>query len=93
MFEIDDQSYSDYMKWAICNSGSSYSLKQILGMSLVKMFNLKKNPLGNGSTSWVCSELVGFVLKRFKGAELTDSDIETAGPKKIFEICEKLSKL
>lgn len=85
--DIDEDTYKKFMRWAVINAGAGYSLKQIFGILLIKIFRLKSNPFANGQCSWVCSELAGFVLKSFTKAALELSEIETMGPRKIYEIC------
>jgi len=85
--EISDEQYRSFMRWAIINSGADYSIKQILGIALFKMFNLDRNPFKNGTKAWVCAELVEFVLMKFIGVSIDEKELETAGPKKIHEIC------
>ena len=86
--EISDEKYRQFMRWAIINAGAKYSFKQPLGILLVKMFNLSSNPFDNGRYSWVCSELVGFVLSSFLAVEVKES-LDTIGPKGIYKLCEK----
>lgn len=91
--EADDEAYKAFMKWAVTNAGAPYSAKQVLGILLIKLFNLKKNPLSNKRSAWVCSELVGHVLGTFTKTEMGAADIESAGPKAIYEICLKNLKI
>lgn len=86
--ELSDESYRKFMRWAIENSGANYSTKQPLGILLIKLFNLGCNPFDNGRSAWVCSELVGFVLSEFLDLKV-DVDLETIGPRGIFDICKK----
>jgi ABC-type uncharacterized transport system permease subunit len=87
--DIPDEKYKEFMRWAIINSGAPYSIKQPLGILLIKLFNLKRNPLQNGRAAWICSELVAFVLSAFLGVDINMNYFETLGPKGVFEICKK----
>ncbi len=87
--EIPDQTYDAFMRWAIINSGADYSIKQPLGILLIKMFNLKRNPFANGSFAWVCSELAGFVLSSFLEVNIDKSELEVLGTRGIFDLCVK----
>ena len=66
------------MKYA----GLKYGKKQILGIALVSVFNLKKNPFADGMRSQVCSELVGRFLEEVLKID-TKFDLDIAGPKEI----------
>ena len=66
----------------------SYGLKQAVGILLVHMLELAKNPLSEGRLSQVCSELVGLFIKEVKGW-LIDFDLDVAGPRAIDEFLER----
>lgn len=86
--DVDGDDYKSFMREAVINAGAAYSTKQPLGIFLIKVFNLRKNPFRNGKAAWVCSELVGYVLcKILKRIELSEHDLEVLGPKGIFKIC------
>lgn len=86
---LPDEKYREFMRWAITNSGASYSSKQPLGILAIKLFNLKKNPFANGRYAWVCSELVGFLLSSFFNLKIDEKELDTIGPRGIFDICKK----
>jgi len=90
-FEADilEEKHKEFMRWAIENSGAKYGMKQPLGILLIKVFNLSRNPFDNGRKAWVCSELVGFALEKFLDITIEKESLETIGPKGIFEICLK----
>jgi hypothetical protein len=90
--EVPDETYKAFMQWAIMNSGYPYSLKQALGIGLVRVFNLKKNPFVNDKKSWVCSELAGYVLSKFLDISISADALDTAGPSAIFDLCVKYFK-
>ena len=83
-FDISKEKYRELVKLCMENAGVSYGFKQILGIGLVKLFNLKKNPLSEGRKSQVCSEVVGRFLQEILniGHEL---DLDVASPKDIQE--------
>ena len=91
-FEISDEKYKQFMQWAIINSGADYSIKQPLGILLIKLFNLKRNPFDNGRCAWVCSELVGYFLVSCMGVYISDINLEIVGPIDIFKLCQKYFK-
>lgn len=90
--QLGDDEYRRFMVWAIDNAGAPYSLKQALGILLVRLFNLRKNPLSADKKAWVCSELAGYVLSEFAKTEISNSELDVAGPKAIFDICQKYLK-
>lgn len=91
-FEISDEAYRKFLKWAIQMSGAPYGFKAVLGILLVRCFNLKRNPFSDDSHTWFCSELAGRVLIDFLGVKFDEKDLEVAGPKKIFELCSRLEE-
>lgn len=91
-FEISERQYREYLAWAIREAGAPYGVKAVLGIAVQRLFNLKKNPFSDRSKSWFCSELVGVVLRDFVGVQIKDEELESAGPRKIFEICERLAQ-
>lgn len=87
--DIDQADYRTFMREAIKSAGADYSKKQPLGILLIRVFNLRKNPFKNGKAAWVCSELVGYGLSKvLRKINLSDSDLEVIGPKGIFKICK-----
>ena len=60
----------------------SYGTLQLIGMGLVRLFKLKKNPFGDGAKTQVCSELLSKILERVKKWH-HDMDMEIAGPKEL----------
>ncbi len=89
-FEISEEAYKEYIKWAVRNAGVPYGLKTVLGILLVRVFNLKKNPFGDGQKSLFCAELSRIALSHFIGAYLPKEDFETAGLAKLFELCNRI---
>lgn len=63
-------------------SSLDYGIIQLLGIPLVYVFNLKKNPFAKGKKSQVCSELIGIFFKEVKDWDF-GLDLDTAGPKQI----------
>jgi len=84
--EIDRETYKKLLHYCMTNAGVDYGMKQILGMGLVKLLGLKKNPLSDGRKSQVCSELAGNLLESI---DVADLDLEVAGPKELNEFIRK----
>lgn len=89
-FEVSDESYRNYMRYAISNAGAPYGLKNVLGIAVMRLFRMGSNPWADGDRSQCCAELVGRVLVDFLKADVSNELLEAAGPRKIFEICKKL---
>jgi uncharacterized protein YycO len=89
-FEISEEGKTALLRWAVSEAGVPYGVKAILGILLVKCFNLKRNPFSDGQKTWVCSELAGAVLRDFFGAEISDDALEILGPSGIFDICQRI---
>jgi len=80
--ELTREQYKELIKLCMTNAGLDYGVKQILGICLVYLFKLKKNPFADGRKSQVCSEIVGRFLEQVLGWQL-DLDLDIAGPKQI----------
>jgi len=70
-------------------AGVKYGYLQILGIALVTIFKLAKNPFSDGRKSQVCSELVGLFITEVKKWDLP-LDLDIAGPKEIDQQFAKL---
>lgn len=86
---ISEDSYGKFLNFAIRESGAPYGIKGVLGNPLARVFNLKKNPFGDGSTSYYCVELVARVLKDGLGVVVSDDELEKIGLKELYELLEK----
>lgn len=86
-FDLSQQEYAKLLKLCMDNAGIEYGYKQLIGILLVRMFKLKKNPFSDGRKSQVCSEIVGRFLKEILqiGNKL---DLDIAGPKAIKEVLD-----
>lgn len=67
-------------------AGLPYSIRQIVGIVIARIFKLTKNPLDHDKDTFVCSEWVGQVLESI-GAEL-DKDLNLLTPRDIYEYLE-----
>jgi hypothetical protein len=81
-FEVSSLQYSEFMKFCMGQAGLRYGIIQILGIGLVRLFNLKHNPLSHGRKLQVCSELVGYFLEVVMGYDIPE-DLDNIGPKGI----------
>ena len=90
MFEISDEAYRMYLRWAIENAGAPYGFKAVLGIALMRLFSLKRNPFADGQCSQFCSELALRALHDFLGVDVTPQHFETAGPMEVYNICKAI---
>lgn len=71
---ISDESYKSLMQFCIDNAGKPYGIKDILGLSWVRINDwlgrTVKNPFNDGGTTYVCSELVSTILVDFTDIKL-----------------------
>jgi hypothetical protein len=67
-------------------AGLPYSIKQVFGIVLARIFKLNKNPLDISEDTFVCSEWVGQVLESI-GADL-DKDLSLLTPRDIYQYLE-----
>lgn len=79
---IAQSEYRKLVKLCLENSGINYGFKQLVGIGLVKLFRLKKNPFSDGRKSQVCSEIVGRFLQEIVGVG-EQLRLDTASPKDI----------
>jgi hypothetical protein len=93
--EISDDSYKGLMQFAIDNAGKPYSLKEALGLGIVRICSLfgKKiqNPFKEGTSEYVCSVLAGYILKDYCNVELGE-DFENIDPKYLYDLLSKVIK-
>lgn len=85
---VSEAQYRKLIHFTHSHAGTSYGWKQIVGIGIQKLLRLRRNPLADGRKSWVCSEAVGYVLQDVLGYDLGDLDLDTAGPRAIYEWCE-----
>lgn len=74
--EVTDEQFTAITKKCVELAGVKYGTLQIIGMALERVSGIK-NPFRDGDKTFVCSELVGEVLKQIMNIDL---DLEYAGP-------------
>lgn len=80
VISITDEQWESLQKFRITEVGKPYSWWQIIGFIFIilseKLFNKKiKNPLGNGNTSYVCTEIIASGLKMQEAEEMTPEEL------------------
>lgn len=85
--DITSENRKNLVQFAIDMAGRPYSIKEAIGLGLVKIaswFGKKiKNPWGDGTQGFVCSVLAAYILENFLGEDVPD-DFEDADPEKIY---------
>lgn len=79
--QLTDEQHKAVMKKCIDLAGTEYGYWALIGMALERFSGIK-NPFRDGDNTFVCSELVGEVLRQAKLVPL-DIDLELAGPKEL----------
>lgn len=78
-FEITEERFSDYMKWAIEQSGAPYSFIKLFEIA----FNI--NIRTSSEPEWVCSVLAAKICKDYLDDSINNIEYKT--PKDIFNFC------
>jgi len=90
-FEITDDAFDAYMRFAIKNAGKPYGVLQVFGIALYSLLGLEKNPFPSGSTNYICSELVAEILFEIGKFKYDRELFDKLTPKDLFEFCLKHS--
>lgn len=82
---ISEENKKKLLQFALDNAGNPYGIKIALGLALVRIASLFgkkiKNPFGG---EFVCSTLVGHILKKFEGIDIPDSR-DNINPKEVYD--------
>ncbi|HLD91720.1 MAG TPA: hypothetical protein VI911_12035 [Patescibacteria group bacterium] len=81
--EISDEQYLKMMQYMVDNAGKPYSIKNILA----NVFRSEK--LLDGDEGFVCSELAGDILEKFKGL-VFDKPLDIIQPKDVYIVLKTL---
>lgn len=79
--DLTDEQFKNVIKKCVDLAGTKYGTLALLGMGLERATGIE-NPFRDGDRTFVCSELVGEVLKQSGIADVA-IDLELAGPKKL----------
>lgn len=61
--EVTDEQHDRLLEAAMKMAGKPYSTRQILGIVLADIFNLKKNPFTKSEESFICSEWCAIAME------------------------------
>jgi hypothetical protein len=93
--EISAQSRTDLMQFAIDNAGIPYGVKNAFGLAVQRLAQLCgfkiKNPFSDGSKSFVCCEIAGYVLESFANVDLPQ-DLNEITLEQIYDFMVSVSK-
>lgn len=89
---IGRDDYRKLVQLCMTFAGVRYGVKQVIGMALVRVFALDKNPFADGRKSQVCSEVVGHFIENILGHKVGVS-LDIAGPKEIDEALAEYTAL
>lgn len=93
--EITDDNKVKLMQFAIDNACKPYGISEALGLAIVRMAQICgftiKNPFGDGGKTYVCSELAGFILQQYAGAQIPENQDDMT-PLDIFNYLSSLRK-
>ena len=94
-FELDitTENKIKLMQFAIDNAGRNYGVKQAIGMAWVRINELcskiVKNPYKDDGATYVCSELVSFVLEEVSDLKI-DKDTDDMTPLDVYNVVKDL---
>lgn len=87
-YEFDEETYRSVVRFATSKLGTPYGVKQLCGMTFIQIcraFGFKvRNPFPTGRTSYICSEFVAEILKKYKGIPF--EHLDSLDPKDIYKI-------
>ena len=88
---ISDHQMKDLIQFCIDNVGKPYSMKEALGLGLVRLCELFgkkiKNPFRGSNETYVCSVLASYVLQAFTDNKL-EKDFQDMSPKDVWDFLE-----
>lgn len=90
-FAITYAEYRLLLRFCQMQAGIQYGTRQLLGILLARVFGLSRNPLARGTSSQVCSEMVGYFIETVLGYDIP-VDLDLAGPREIDEFLASIQK-
>jgi len=85
--DITPEQFSKMVDLCVYHAAVNYGYIQLVGILLVRVLGLVKNPLSQGRKSQVCSEVVGRFLQEILNIG-HDLNLDTAGPREIQRVIE-----
>lgn len=87
-FEVNDESYGEFLEEAMDRCGEPYGFWQNIGIKIATVFGLKKNIFSSATGESNRSELI-YNFKELVDLMLPDLDADLITPKDIVEACRK----
>lgn len=84
VIEVNDEAYDNLMYKAIQLVGKPYGVRQIFGIVLARIFDLKVNPFETKKDTYTCSEWCAIVLKELGYVLPKDPNLIT--PKDVYKV-------
>ena len=88
-YNITRSEFSKMIDLCVLHADLNYGYLQLFGIHLVRVFNLRRNPLSEGRKSQVCSEIVGRFVQEILKIDVP-VNLDIAGPKDIKEALDGL---
>jgi len=85
---VDVPQYKEILHYCMSNAGKRYGISQVFGIAMARLFRLKKNPLSNGDSRQICSELVSRLLNQVIEIGGPDLNLDLIGPKELNKIVQ-----
>lgn len=93
--EINDNEKQEILKTCIDKAGIPYGRKQLIGLGLVRflaLFGKKiRNPFSDNDTTYICSELIGYILVKYFNFKI--EDLDSTSPKDIYLLLQKYGQI
>lgn len=93
--EIPDESKAKLMQFAIDSAGTLYGIKSVVGLAIQRIAELCgfkiKNPLADGTETYICCEMVGYILQNFASVNLPH-DPNDITPAQIYDFMVSVAK-
>ena len=82
-FSLTKDTYKQVLFTCLSYAGAPYSMRQLLGLGIYKLFGVKIKPLLNDSSAFVCSEIASVVVEDILSTSL---QTELMTPKDLYNI-------
>jgi hypothetical protein len=94
--DIDEEQKKAMIQFAIDNAGKPYGIKDVIGLGLVRLAELAgksiKNPFRDSKSTYVCSELVSYIIKDYSELDLPKHPSDMT-PKDLYDFMVVLRSL
>lgn len=92
--KLSDENYKKMVQFAIDTAGEPYGIKECFGLAYVRICELLgfkvKNPFNADGTTYVCSELVGYILQEYANLKI-DNDLADITPLEVYNCLKSIN--